>query len=93
MSETEWPRRTLLRIGTGLIVAFTVMYAVSATEIVLSFTPKGYDGPILQLYNLLGYQWRDAGYHMMLILTALLMIGAVAGYYGVKTIKSARSMS
>jgi hypothetical protein len=63
------------------------MYGISIAEIALSFTPKGHDGPILELYKILGYQLDHAGYNMMLALTILLMVGGILAYNGVKIVK------
>ena len=90
MSDPEWARKRLLRIGIVLLTAFAIIYAISVIEVALSFTPEGYDGPILELYDILGYQWDYAGYNMMLALTILLLFGGVMGYYGVKAIKRSR---
>ena len=92
MSDPEWARKKLLRVGAALLTTFAIVYAISVTEIALSFTPKGYDGIILELYKILGYQWDRAGYNMMLAVTILLMVGGVMGYYGVKTVKRAQSL-
>jgi hypothetical protein len=63
------------------------MYGISIAEIALSFTPKGHDGPILELYRILGYQWDHAGYNMVVVLTVILMVGGIMAYNGVKIVK------
>ncbi len=78
----------MLKTGLLLLSFFLLMYSVAFVEISMSFTSEGRDGIILTFYKtILGYPWDRAGYSMMLVLTMLLMVGAVFGYYGVKVLR------
>lgn len=88
MSKQDWTSKELLGIGIAMLAGFAGIYTIAIAEILQSFTKKGPDGMILTFFKtIIGNPWNIAGYNMMLVLTIILLVGGVVGYYGIKTVK------
>lgn len=84
MSSVGWTLKELLKCSMLLLSGFVVMYAVVLAE-TPSFSREGRQGVILIFFKtIIGNNSIDAGYNMMLILTVLILVGAVFAYYGFK---------